>query len=60
MNAQNAADPEIDRDEVKLNLFNLVVFKYLDGSYERVIDEESSFGIAGLINLGDDFEPLII
>lgn len=56
MNAQNAADPEIDRDEVKLNLFNLVVFKYLDGSYERVIDEESSFGVAALVNLGDDFD----
>ncbi len=56
MNAQDFTDPENDRDEVKLNLFNLVVFKYLDGSYERVIDEESSFGIAALVNLGDDYD----
>jgi len=53
-NAQDANDPAFDKDEVKLNLFNLVVFKYLDGSYERVIDEESSFGVAALLNLGDD------
>lgn len=52
--AQDTSDPTADRDEVKLNLFNLVVFKYLDGAYERVIDEESSFGIAALVNLGDD------
>jgi hypothetical protein len=51
---QDTTDPVNGRDEIKLNLFNLVVFKYLDGSYERVIDEESSFGIAALVNLGDD------
>jgi hypothetical protein len=56
MNAQDTTDHASDRDEVKLNLFNLVVFKYLDGSYERVIDEESSFGVAALINLGDDYD----
>lgn len=54
--AQDATYPAADRDEVKLNLFNLVVFKYLDGAYERVIDEESSLGISALINLGDDFD----
>lgn len=53
-NAQDTTDPINGRDEIKLNLFNLVVFKYLDGSYERVIDEESSFGVSALINLGDD------
>lgn len=54
LSAQDAGDPVNGRDEVKLNMFNLVVFKYLDGSYERVIDEESSFGVAALVNLGDD------
>lgn len=52
--AQDIPDPTDDRDEIKLNLLNLVAFKYLDGSYEKIIDEESSFGIAALVNLGDD------
>ena len=56
MNAQDATDPINGRNEVKLNMFNLVVFKYLDASYEWVIDEESSVGVAGLINLGDDYD----
>lgn len=54
LSAQDANDPLNGKDEIKLNLFNLVLFKYLDGSYERVIDEESSFGVAALVNLGDD------
>ena len=53
LNAQDNADPTSDRDEIKLNVFNLLVFEYLDGSYERVIDEESSFGVGALVNLGD-------
>lgn len=52
--AQNSLDTTTDKDEIKLNVFNLVVFKYLDGAYERVIDEESSYGVAALVNLGDD------
>jgi hypothetical protein len=56
LNAQDSTDPTDGRDEVKFGLFNLVAFKYLDGSYERVIDEESSFGVAGLINLGADYD----
>lgn len=56
LNAQDDPDPINGRNEVKLNLLNLVAFKYLDGSYERVIDEESSFGVAALVNLGDDFD----
>lgn len=54
--AQDDTDPIDGKDEVKLNMFNLVVFKYLDGSYERIIDEESSFGVSALINLGDDYD----
>ena len=54
--AQDIPDSTDDRDEIKLNLLNLVAFKYLDGSYERIIDEESSFGIAALINLGEDYD----
>lgn len=54
INAQDAKDPIDSRDEIKMNLLNLIAFKYLDASYERVIDEESSFGVAALINLGND------
>ncbi|WP_297764386.1 DUF3575 domain-containing protein [uncultured Muriicola sp.] len=45
---------ETDRDELKINVFNLITFKYLDGAYERIIDEESSFGFGVLINAGND------
>jgi hypothetical protein len=53
VSAQDVTDTNVDRDEIKLNVFNLLVFEYLDGSYERVIDEESSFGVGALVNLGD-------
>lgn len=52
--AQDVTDPIDGRDEIKMNILNLIAFKYLDVSYERVIDEESSFGVAALINLGND------
>lgn len=52
--AQDLTDVIEGRDEIKMNILNLIAFKYLDASYERVIDEESSFGVAALINLGND------
>lgn len=51
---QELTEPNGSTNEVKLNVFNLVAFKYLDGSYERLIDEESSFGVGVLVGLGDD------
>lgn len=48
------------RNELKFNVFNALVFKTLDGSYEFLIDEESSVGISLLANFqeknnGDEF-----
>ncbi len=56
INAQDSINLKINKNEVKWNLLNLVAFKYLDASYERIIDEESSFGVAGLINLGEEYD----
>ncbi|WP_347923724.1 DUF3575 domain-containing protein [Pontimicrobium sp. SW4] len=44
------------RDELKLNMTNLIGFKWLDVGYERIINEESSFGVGTLISLGDDYD----
>jgi hypothetical protein len=42
------------RDEIKLNMTNLIGFKWFDVGYERIINEESSFGVGALISLGDN------
>ncbi len=39
------------QNEVYLNAFNLITFKWLDVSYERVLNEESSVGISTLVSL---------
>ncbi|MGB5648120.1 DUF3575 domain-containing protein [Muriicola sp.] len=43
-----------DRDELKINAFNLIAFKYIDVAYEHILHEEASFGISFLINAGND------
>ncbi|MGB1448757.1 MAG: hypothetical protein ACPG8F_02865 [Flavobacteriaceae bacterium] len=40
--------------EWKLNAFNLLVFQALDVSYEKYIDEESSYGFTGLVSLAGE------
>ncbi len=52
--SQDTVPDDVDRDELKINVFNLIAFKYLDAAYERLIDEESSFGIGVLVNAGDN------
>ena len=53
-------EDQVFHSEVKVNAFNLIVFKSVDFSYEYLIDSESSVGISALINLQDkedrDFE----
>jgi hypothetical protein len=46
-------EEKVPHSEIKLNAFNLIVFKSLDFSYEYLIDSESSIGISALINLQD-------
>ncbi len=41
--------------EVKLNAFNTLIFKSLEGSYEYLINKESSAGISIMVNLNDEF-----
>ena len=51
------AQEEIPKDkshELKLNVFNTLIFKSIDVSYEYLINEESSVGISFLVNLNDN------
>ena len=43
-----------DKHELKLNATNLIIFSYLDGAYEYLINEESSFGVSLLFSFSDD------
>ncbi|QTD36857.1 DUF3575 domain-containing protein [Polaribacter batillariae] len=38
------------KTEIKLNALTLLAGKWIDLSYERLIDEESSYGISGALN----------
>ena len=46
------------KHEIKINALTLLVAKWIDVSYERLIDEESSFGIAATLNTDTDESPL--
>jgi hypothetical protein len=41
------------KHEVKINAFNLIVFAALDISYERLINDNSSFGLSVFYNFSD-------
>ena len=45
---------KIKKHEVKLNAFNIIIFKSLDFSYEYLLNSESSVGISIFVNLQDD------
>lgn len=49
---ENAVD--IKKNELKFNALNAIVFRTLEGSYEYLVDNESSFGISLLYNLEDE------
>jgi len=51
--AQDDVPDETDRTEVKFNAFNLLALELLDVSYETLINEESSFGVGVLVNIGN-------
>ncbi len=46
-------EPVVKQHELKVNAFNLIVFKTVDFSYEYLIDSESSAGVSLLFNLQD-------
>ncbi len=52
--AQEDEMDSLERNEIKINAFNLIALTFLDVSYETLLNEESSFGIGILFNVGDD------
>jgi hypothetical protein len=57
--AQEKDDIETQvKNELKLNGFNLIAFTFVDLSYETLLNEESSFGVAVLFNIGSEEEIL--
>ncbi|MDO9593974.1 MAG: DUF3575 domain-containing protein [Lutibacter sp.] len=49
---------EIKRNELKINMSNLIGFKWFDVSYERLLNEESSIGVGTLFSLDKESEGL--
>ena len=41
-------------NELKTNMTNLIIFKWVDFGYERILNEESSIGVSVLFSLDDD------
>lgn len=53
----NYYDSELN-NELKINMSNLIGFKWLDIGYERILNEESSIGFGTLISLDNDVDGL--
>lgn len=45
---------EENRDELRINMTNLIIFKWADFTYERILNEESSIGVGLLFSLDGD------
>jgi len=52
--AQDADAPSLPQNEIKLNAFNLIALAAFDFGYERILNEESSFGVDIFIRIDDD------
>ena len=46
------------QNELKINMSNLIGFKWLDIGYERIINEEASFGVSTLFSLDSESEGI--
>lgn len=53
---QEEIESSIGSNELKINMVSLIGFKWIDFSYERLINDESSFGIGTLFALDDNTE----
>jgi len=42
------------QNELKLNMTNVIIFKFLDITYEKALNEESGVGVSVLYNFSDD------
>lgn len=53
--AQNIEIEEsVGKNELKTNMTNLIIFKWVDFSYERLLNDESSIGVSLLVALDDE------
>lgn len=52
------ADPGTGQNELKVNVFNLIAFKFADITYESLINEETSFGVGLLFRIGEYDEDI--
>ncbi|MFK5957594.1 MAG: DUF3575 domain-containing protein [Lutibacter sp.] len=48
---QNDKEYSLMKNEVKINMSNLIAFKFLDVGYEKILNEESTIGVNVLFNL---------
>jgi len=53
-----AQENEPKQNELKINMSNLIGFKWLDFGYERILNEESSIGVGTLFSLDNESEGL--
>lgn len=53
-----AQENETKQNELKINMSNLIGFKWFDVSYERHLNEESSIGVGTLFSLDNESEGL--
>ena len=57
--AQQFDDQEnLNQHELKINMSNLIGFKWLDLNYERILNEEASIGVSTLFSLDSGSEGL--
>lgn len=55
LNAQETTEP---KNELKINMSNLIGFKWLDLGYERILNEESSIGFGTLVSLDSEIQGI--
>lgn len=53
-----AQEKEPEQKELKINMSNLIGFKWLDASYEQLLSDESSFGVGALVSLDNQVEAI--
>ena len=58
--AQNGEENDVTmpQNEFRLNMSNLIAFKWVDISYGRILNEESAIGVGTLFSLDQDSEDL--
>jgi len=56
---ENKSDIDSEKkNELRINMSNLIAFKWVDISYERVLNEESSIGVSTLFTLDNETDGL--